>query len=196
MMMIDTDASRAHPSDARLPKTKPDRVKVWDIAVRFFHWSLVLTFLIAWVSADEWDKVHEISGYFIGGLVGFRIVWGLGGSKYARFGNFIYKPATVLQYLRDSRSFRTKRYIGHNPAGGAMVIALLLSLIGVTVTGIAMVEPLYWGGEWMEELHEVAANIILVLIGLHIVGILFASFEHNENLVRSMINGFKRPSDD
>ena len=190
--MTSTEASRAQRSGSRSPETKPDRVKVWDLAVRFFHWSLVITFLIAWVTADEWDRAHEISGYFIGGLVAFRILWGLVGSKYARFSNFVCKPATVLQYLQDSLSFRAKRYIGHNPAGGAMVIALLLSLIGVTVTGIAMVDPMFLDAEWMEELHEIAANLTLVLVFIHVAGVIFTSFEHGENLVKAMVDGFKR----
>ena len=182
--------------------TSADRAKrsalvpVWDIAVRLFHWSLVIAFALAWVSAEEWDRAHELIGYFIGGLVGFRIIWGIIGSKYARFSDFIYRPSTVHEYLHDSLARKAKRYLGHNPLGGAMVIALILSLIGVTATGIAMTSNTFWGVEWMEELHEATANITLALIALHVAGVVFASFEHKENLVKAMMTGFKRHSPD
>ncbi len=175
-------------------ETRSALVRVWDIAIRLFHWSLVCAFAVAWISGDEWDRVHEISGYFIAGLLGFRIIWGLIGSKYARFSQFIYKPSTVQNYLRDSLTRKAKRYLGHNPLGGAMVIALILALIAVTASGIAMTSDQFWGVEWVGELHEATANITLVLIALHIAGVIFASFEHKENLVRAMITGFKRQS--
>ncbi len=167
-------------------------VKVWDIAVRLFHWSLVTAYVLAWLSADEWDRFHNQVGYVVAGLIGFRIIWGLFGTKHARFSDFLYRPSTVLQYLRDSVVGRAKRYLGHNPAGGFMVIVLLLSLIGVTVSGIAMNSDMFWGSEWVEEIHEVLANVTLVLVGLHIVGVIFASYEHKENLVKAMFTGFKR----
>ncbi|VAV94548.1 Ni,Fe-hydrogenase I cytochrome b subunit [hydrothermal vent metagenome] len=167
-------------------------VKVWDIAVRIFHWSLVISFVIAWITADEWDKVHEIAGYVIGGLLILRVIWGFVGSKHARFSDFIYKPTTVLAYLRDSLTRKAKRYIGHNPAGGAMAIALLVTLTAAIVSGIASTTNMFWGVEWMEELHELTANATLVLVFLHIVGVIYASYEHKENLVKSMITGFKR----
>jgi len=172
--------------------TRSAEVKVWDIAVRIFHWSLVAGFALAWVSGDEWDRIHEIAGYVVGGLIAFRLVWGLVGSKHARFSDFVFKPSTVIDYMRDSMFLRAKRYLGHNPAGGAMVIALLLSIIAVTATGIALTTNTFWGSEWMEELHEVTVNLTLVLIGLHIMGVIFASFQHRENLVKALFTGFKR----
>ena len=166
-------------------------VKVWDMAIRLFHWSLVFAFILAFVSAEEWDQIHEFAGYFIGGLLGFRIIWGIVGSKYARFSNFIYKPSTVHNFLHDSLAHKAKRYLGHNPLGGVMVVALMSSLITITASGIAMTSNMFWGVEWVEELHEATANISLVLIVLHVAGVVFASFEHKENLVKSMITGFK-----
>jgi len=167
-------------------------VKVWDIAVRLFHWSLVTAYVLAWLSADEWDRFHNQAGYVVAGLIGFRIIWGLVGTRHARFSDFLYRPSTVLRYLRDSVVGRAKRYLGHNPAGGIMVVALLLSIIGVSVSGIAMTSDMFWGSEWIEDIHELFANVTLVLVALHIVGVIFASYEHKENLVKAMITGFKR----
>ncbi len=167
-------------------------VKVWDIAVRLFHWSLVTAYALAWLSADEWDRFHNQVGYVVAGLIGFRIIWGIVGTRHARFSDFLYRPSAVMRYLRDSVVGRAKRYLGHNPAGGAMVVVLLLSLIGVTVTGIAMTSDMFWGSEWVEDIHELFANLTLVLVALHIVGVIFASYEHKENLVKAMITGFKR----
>jgi len=180
------------PSFDGQPAKGAPQTKVWDIAVRAFHWSLVASFVVAWFTADEWDWMHEVSGYTIGGLLLFRFAWGLVGTKHARFGDFVYGPTSILRYLRDSITRKARRYIGHNPAGGAMVLALLLSLIVVTLTGIAMTSQFYWGVEWVEELHEISANLILVFIALHIIGVIYSSFEHRENLVRSMITGWKR----
>jgi len=171
---------------------RSDVVKVWDIAVRAFHWSLVITYTLAWLTADAWDSIHEAAGYFIGGLLLFRILWGLVGSKHARFRNFIFKPSTVITYLKESLHHKAKRYIGHNPAGGAMVIVLLLSLASVIGSGIAITTDMFWGVKWMEDLHDASATLTLILVGLHVAGVIFASFENKENLVKAMITGFKR----
>lgn len=167
-------------------------IKVWDIAVRIFHWSLVASFAFAWLSAEEWDKAHEYVGYYIGGLIIFRLLWGLIGTKYARFTNFVYSPSHIINYLKSQLTHKSERYLGHNPAGGAMIIALLISLSATTVTGILMTTNKYWGSEFLEEAHEAAATLTLVLVGLHVAGVLYSSLAHNENLVRSMINGRKK----
>ena len=175
-------------------------IRVWDPLVRIFHWSLASAFLIAYITEDDFMTLHEYFGYLILGLIGFRIVWGLIGTQYARFSNFVKPPKAVIQYLKDIASFKAKRYIGHNPAGGAMVIALLLSLLLTGITGM-----IYFGLEdqqgllasyvsnWpsylndpLEEIHEFFANLTLLLVFLHIAGV-----QHGENLIRSMLNGKK-----
>jgi cytochrome b len=180
-------------------------IRVWDPLVRIFHWSLATAFLIAYITEDDFMTLHEYSGYLILGLIGFRIVWGLIGTQYARFSDFVKPPKAVIQYLKDIASFKANRYIGHNPAGGAMVIALLLSLLLTGITGM-----LYFGLEdqqgllashvanWpsylndpLEEIHEFFANLTLLLVILHIAGVLLASVQHGENLIRSMLNGNK-----
>ena len=112
-------------------------IRVWDIAVRSFHWSLLVLFFVAYLSGDEDSLLHVYSGYGVCGLVAFRIVWGLVGTKHARFSDFVRGRAETLRYARSVLSFRPPRYLGHNPLGGWMVIALLVCLIGVCWSGLA-----------------------------------------------------------
>lgn len=169
-----------------------DTVRVWDPLVRVFHWSLVGLFAFSYLTGDEWKKAHILSGYAIIGLLAVRIVWGFVGTRHARFSNFIYRPLTTIRYILDTVTLRASRYIGHNPAGGAMVIALLLSISGIAATGYMMTTDTYWGVEWVQEAHELLANLTLGLVGLHVAGVVLASIEHKENLVRAMITGRKR----
>jgi cytochrome b len=113
-----------------------NEIRVWDPLVRIFHWGLVLSFTIAYLSGDEESSLHIYSGYVVLGLIAFRVLWGLVGTRYARFSNFVYSPGTVIQYLKSLAAKKPKHYIGHNPAGGAMVIAMLLCLIVVSVSGL------------------------------------------------------------
>jgi cytochrome b len=166
--------------------------KVWDPFVRLFHWSLVACFAFSYLTGDEWKNAHIISGYVIAGLVAFRVIWGLIGTEHARFSAFIYRPSTVVGFLKDTVRMRARRYIGHNPAGGAMVIALLVLIATIATSGYMMTTDAYWGVEWVGNLHEGAVNLTLALVGLHILGVIVASFEHRENLVRAMITGRKR----
>jgi cytochrome b len=166
-------------------------VRVWDPFVRLFHWALVGLFAAAYLTGDELELVHEVLGYAIVGLLALRIVWGFVGSPHARFRDFVYSPRAVLAYARDAITFRAKRYLGHNPLGGVMVLSMIAGLIVTAGSGWLLT---IGAGDHhlLEEVHEVAANGMLVLIGLHIVGIAFSSFEHGENLVRSMVTGLKR----
>lgn len=170
----------------------PATVRVWDPLVRIFHWSLVGLFTFAFLTGDEWQKPHETAGYILAGLIGFRVIWGFVGSRHARFASFIYRPSTVAGFLTDTVRMKARRYLGHNPAGGAMVIALLLVLAAISLSGFLMTTDAYWGVEWVEELHEASAFAALGLIGLHVGGVIVAGFEHGENLVRAMVTGRKR----
>jgi cytochrome b len=166
-------------------------VRVWDPVVRLCHWSLVAAFVIAWTTGDELQRLHEVAGYVIVGLLVIRVLWGFVGTTHARFSDLIYRPSTVISYLIDTARLRAKRYLGHNPAGGAMVITLLVMLAVTCATGIMMTTDAYWGAEWMEESHEIAANLTVVLVGLHLAGVFVASIEHRENLAKAMITGRK-----
>lgn len=172
--------------------TPPATIKVWDRFVRVFHWSLATFFLVAYATGDEVEKVHIAAGYAIAGLVGARILWGFIGPPHARFSSFVRRPREVFEYLRDVAPLRAPRYIGHNPAGGAMILALLAMLIGISITGYMMTTDDYWGAKWVEEVHETLANLTIGLVVIHVLGVLVASFEHRENLIKSMITGRKR----
>lgn len=112
-------------------------IKVWDIAVRIFHWSLVALFFVAYLSGDEDSLLHAYAGYGVCGLVAFRIVWGLVGTRHARFSDFVRGRAVALDYARSVILLRPPHYLGHNPLGGWMVVALLVSLIGACWSGLA-----------------------------------------------------------
>lgn len=196
-------------------------VKVWDIAVRIFHWSLVAAFAVAYLAEDELD-LHVNAGYVVAGLVAFRIVWGFVGSRYARFTEFVRSPASVIAYLRSLRGGHPQHYLGHNPAGGWMIIALLLALSATCLSGMKLyaleeskgplanvqslsmistaeahegrehANPSSPAIETWEEIHEAAVNVTLGLIALHIVGVIVASRLHHEALVKAMITGKKQ----
>ena len=173
--------------------TLPAAIKVWDPFVRAFHWSLATLFLAAYVTGDDAGQVHIAAGYGIAGLIALRIVWGFVGSRHARFSNFVQSPRAVLAYLRDVAALRAPRYLGHNPAAGAMIVALLVMLAGTGITGYMMTTDAFWGAKRVEEIHEAFANLTVGLIVFHVLGVLFSSLVHGENLVKSMVTGRKRP---
>ena len=177
---------------ANQPRIKAQMVKVWDIVVRLFHWSLVVTFALAWLTADELERAHEWIGYTVGGLIVLRLIWGITGTRYARFVQFVKGPSATIAYLKSMMSGRERRYLGHNPAGAAMVMALLLSIMALTLSGWMMTLDMFWRSEWVEELHEVLANSVLFLVVAHVAGVFLAGRRHKENLVRAMITGYKR----
>ncbi len=159
--------------------------------MRVFHWSLATLFLAAYATGEDAAQVHIAAGYAIAGLIALRIVWGFVGPRHARFSNFVRSPRAVLAYLRDVALFRAPRYLGHNPAGGAMIIGLLVMLLATGITGYMMTTDAFWGAKWVEEVHEAFANLTVGLIVFHVLGVLFSSFLHGENLVKSMITGRK-----
>ena len=174
---------------------RPTTVAVWDPLVRVFHWSLVAAFCVAWVTGGESEGVHTFMGYAIAGLVAFRVVWGIVGSRHARFADFLYAPATVIAFLKDTIALRARRYVGHNPAGGIMVVALLVGLVAIIATGIMMTTDAFWGVPWVRHAHRLAVDLTLLLIVAHLAGVALASYEHGENLVKAMFTGRKRAED-
>ena len=166
------------------------KIKVWDAPVRVFHWLMVLSFAGAYLSAESerWRLLHVTLGYTLGGLVAFRLVWGLVGTRYARFANFVRGPQAVLTYLRSLRKGQPQHHLGHNPAG-AVAIVLLLASVAVVGSGWAIYNDV--GGEWLSELHDIAANSMLLVVAIHVAGVLVASRLHRENLVRAMVTGQK-----
>ncbi len=172
---------------------KAPSIRVWDPLVRLFHWSLAVSFAVAWLTAEDLEDLHYAAGYTAAALIGFRLVWGLIGPRYARFSQFIRPPRQSARYFGAIVRGREPRYVGHNPAGGLMILALLSTLSVTALTGWMYTQDAFWGAEWVEELHEGAATLTLGLVALHIAGVIAASLRHRENLARAMITGRKRP---
>lgn len=166
-------------------------IKVWDPLVRIGHWSLVIGISAAWLTSEA-GKWHEWLGYFVLTVVAVRILWGLIGTRYARFTQFLYSPAHTISYGKQILAHTEPRHIGHNPLGGWMIMALLTSVALVGASGWLYTTDQFWGVKWVEEVHEALANIMLALVALHIAGVIFSSLRHGENLVAAMINGHKR----
>ena len=173
---------------------KTERILVWDLPTRLFHWLLAATFAGAWLTADSerWIDVHAMLGYTFAGLIAFRLAWGFVGSRTARFSSFVTGPGPVKRYLLSLLTLRPEHHVGHNPAGGWAVLALLGLGIATALSGYAAFNDV--GGHWLEELHEGAAGAMLALVLVHIGAVLVSSLIHRENLVRAMWTGFKRGS--
>lgn len=183
------NTASAFPAEAAV--RPPRRILVWDAPVRVFHWLAVLCFAGAWLTAESerLRLVHVSLGYTLAGLVVFRLLWGLIGTRHARFANFVRGPAAVGRYVAALLRGRPEHHVGHNPAGALAIVALLgLSLV-VGLTGWATYNDLVGG--WMEELHEGAASAMLAVVVLHVIGVVVSSRLHRENLVAAMVSGRK-----
>ena len=171
-------------------------IRVWDLPVRIFHWLLVLSFTGAFVTAESerLRDVHVMLGYTVLGLLAFRLVWALVGTRYARLSSFAFGPRAVADYLRSLLTMHPKHYLGHNPAGSWVIYLLVLLGITAGATGYATYNDI--GGEWMEDLHEGAANAMLALVFVHVAGVVVSSLLHRENLVKAMVTGYKPRHDE
>jgi cytochrome b len=200
-------------------------IQVWDPIIRFGHWLIVAGFFIAYIVEDDNLVVHVWAGYTVALVIFVRIIWGFVGPKSAKFSDFLVRPTQMLAYARDLMRGRSKRYLGHSPAGGAMIVALLICLSVITVSGLMVYAyeenagpmsayvntPSVSEGitrmrphdaefeeseEFWEETHEIAANATILLVLLHVLGVLFASRAHRENLTSAMVSGRKRAATD
>lgn len=172
--------------------TEPNaKILVWDAPVRVFHWLLALSFAGAYITAESksWLLVHLTLGYTLGGLVVFRILWGLLGTRYARFGSFVRGPSAVMRYGRAMLSSKPEHHVGHNPAGAVAIVLLLTLSLLIVATGWAAYTDV--AGKWIGELHEGVAGFMLAVVGVHVAGAVLTSLLHRENLVRAMLTGKK-----
>lgn len=178
-----TDATRDGPP-AR-------RILVWDAPTRVFHWLLALSFAGAYLTAenDALRLVHVTLGYTMGGLVVFRLAWGLLGTRYARFSSFVRGPRPVMDYLRALVSGHPQHHVGHNPAGALAIVGLLGATVPLVATGWMVYHDM--AASWSEELHEGIANAMLALVVLHVAAVLASSWLHRENLIAAMLHGRK-----
>jgi cytochrome b len=180
------------------------RTLIWDVPTRLFHWTLASSFAGAWLTraSDPWLAVHVFFGYLMLGLIGFRIIWGLVGTHYARFDSFWYGPKAAITYLRQVLSGKAMRHIGHNPSGSLaiyllLVIAMAIGLSGMLTLGSEEQHGLLAGwfdiaqGGQFKNVHEMLVNLMLALVLVHIAGVIVESLLHKENLARSMLTGIK-----
>jgi cytochrome b len=188
------------------PRGAASKIKVWDVPVRLFHWMLVAGFVTAYVSGEYRDgDVHVLIGYTLCLLLAARLYFGFFGSRYARFGSFVFSPAETMEYLRSMRAGNPKHYFGHNPAGALMVFALLALLALIFVTGLMTLAVIDFEGPLLflvryvnddtsyaiRQLHEFLINLAVGLVVLHLLGVAAGSIQHKENLVRAMVTGKK-----
>lgn len=178
--------------------SKNKRCVVWDLPVRSLHWLLVTSVAGAWLTSSHIGAEHEYFGDVVAAIIAMRFVLGFTGSRHARFSQFVRPPKQTLRYLRDVCGARAPRYVGHNPLGGWMVVALLLSLAFVTATGYLATTDALWGYAWPVRVHVVISWMLMLLIALHVSGVVLTSWQHRENLVGAMFTGVKdsaRPGD-
>ena len=172
-------------------ETENTTVKVWDWPVRVFHWTLAASVLGAFVTGEneDFERLHQTLGWVAAGLIAFRVVWGLVGTRYARFTEFISSPAQVWAYIKSLRSGQPQHFVGHNPVG-AVAVMLLMGLTALSVyTGwLALAED---AAEWLEDAHEIAANTLITVVLVHVIGVLWGSRTHGENLLKAMLTGRK-----
>jgi len=173
-----------------------NKVLIWDWPVRLGHWLLAGGFILAWLTSESETLrlVHALAGGTVVGVVLFRIVWGLVGTRHARFASFVRGPAAAIAYLKGLLSGSAAHASGHNPAGGWAIIALLTLGLLTGASGWAIYNDM--GGEWLEEAHEVLASTMLGVVLLHVAGVIAGSLAHHENLVRAMLTGLKQGSSD
>ncbi|MET3515993.1 cytochrome b [Pseudacidovorax sp. 1753] len=166
---------------------------VWSRSVRLLHLGLIASVTVAWVFREDLGPAHEVAGYVALAAAALRSGIGLAGRGYARFGQFVRSRAATLGYARQVLRGTAPRYIGHNPLGGWMVLALLgcIGLLGAS--GWLYTTDLFWGYGWLAWLHAALGWTLLALVALHVGGVVFTSIAHRENLVKAMLTGRKAP---
>jgi cytochrome b len=164
---------------------------VWSLGVRLLHWTLALSMIGSFTTHESGGALHENLGYVALAAASLRIILGFFASGYWRFSQFVGGITTTLSYAKDVVNHRERRYLGHNPLGAWMVVALLADAVATGFTGWLFTTDRFWGVAWVEELHGILGKALLPLLFLHIAGAVFTSFRHRENLVASMFHGRK-----
>jgi cytochrome b len=165
---------------------------IWDPLVRVSHWTLAACVLSAWLTRHSSGPWHEWFGYGAIFVVAVRMVWGFFGPTHARFSSFVLGPRVTLDYVREMLAFREARFVGHNPIGGWSAVALLMLVSLVGASGWLYTTDAFWGVEWVERVHSMLSDGLWILIGVHVLGVLYASGRHGDNLIAAMFHGRKR----
>lgn len=185
------NATLPPPPATRDPSALPTgaKVPIWDAPVRVMHWLAVLSFAGAWLTSemDGWRPVHISFGLALAGVMALRVIWGLVGSRHARFASFVRGPSAVLAHFRGLAAGEAQPHSGHNPAGGWAVLALIGLSLAVSLSGWLT----YTQGESFEDVHELVAEGLLALVGLHVAAVVMMSWLSQQNLVRAMVGGRK-----
>lgn len=169
-----------------------EKIRVWDLPQRIFHWGLVAAFAAAYVSSEDAEDFHFLMGYIALGLIAFRLVWGFVGSRHARFADFVIGPAALVDYLKKLTQGQEPRHLGHNPAAAVMILFLMAMVTVIGVTGHLMTTDFGWGSELLEDIHEGAVGLTLGAVSIHVTAAIYESLRHGENLILAMITGYKR----
>ncbi len=164
--------------------------------MRLLHWSLAAGVAAAWLTSGTWTRWHEPVGYAVLAIASMRVLWGFIGGRYARFRQFVCSPQRTARYALQLLRGSEPRYIGHNPLGGWMVLALLVCGLATAATGWLFTTDRFWGDDVVQSAHFALAWALLGLIAAHLAGVAFTSFRQRENLLRSMVSGSKRAPDE
>ncbi len=167
-------------------------IPVWDWPLRLWHWALAIFVVVAWITPNTHDALHRFAGYVVIGLLVFRLVWGFVGTRYSRFRRLLPRLRAAPTYLWSLRHGKTGRYLGLNPAGTAMLVALLGMLTVSSVTGVMHVTVTFFGVWWVEDTHTYSSDAVIVLVVVHVIGTIVMSVLQRENLPLGMITGRKR----
>lgn len=168
--------------------------RVWSLRVRLAHWGLAAAVAVAWLTDHGPPWLHDSAGYAALALVVLRLLTGLFGPPADRFARFLAGPRATLSYAGQVFAGKEPRFLGHNPLGGWMIVALLAVTAGAGVTGWLYTTNQFWGVRWVAILHSSLADVLLFLVGFHIAGVVFTSVRQGENLVAAMLHGRKPPT--
>ncbi|MDQ5910350.1 MAG: hypothetical protein QG599_2446 [Pseudomonadota bacterium] len=168
-----------------------EAVRVWDPFVRIFHWSLVICVLVNYFVIDDGETIHQWLGYTASALIVARIIWGFVGSQYARFSDFFPTPTRLRQHVHNLLTHQQDDYPGHNPVGALMMFALMALVLAMGVTGFMQTLDAFWGEEWLLELHEVLASLLILGAGFHALAAIIMSYLERTNLIKAMWTGVK-----
>lgn len=190
MTMFESHVEESNESPSDIGSKKENKL-IWDLPVRVGHWALVACFLGAWLTSDSeyFARLHLLFGYSVLALLVFRFIWGFVGSRYARWKSFMFSGREILSYLCSISSSSEERHLGHNPLGSLGIFLMLSLLVVMVATGLGI--DLISSYHWLSEVHEATAELMLIVIVVHVAGVFISGWLHHESLIHSMIHGRK-----